>query len=147
LSDRLNEKGQSHSVIYLYEPGRFRIARDEWEEQAMADSTLLNTLFPQHVQQRLFFTHGHGENILAMCRPLDLGPDKTTALGYINQGGTLDTNGMLFANKCTWAHGALALAHKLGRAEESWLTEQELAALKGQASPYELIPEPFSSPV
>lgn len=145
LSDRLNEQGQAHSLVYLYEPGRFRIPRDHWEAQIVVDETLRQALFPKHVQQRLFFVHGHGENILALCRPLDLGPDRSLALGYINQGGTLDTAGMLFANRCTWAHGALALAQQMGQPENQWLRDQELAAIKGLGSPYDLIAEPFQS--
>ena len=143
LSDRLTKMKQAHSVIYLLEPGRFRQARDSWENEIQADELLAYALFPNTVQQRLFFCHGHGEAVLACCRPLDLGPKKTSALGYINQGGTLDSEGMLFANKCTWAHGALRLARQLGKAEDSWLSADELAAVLEQGDPYQIIKRPF----
>lgn len=143
LSDRLSKLEQAHSVVYLLEPGRFREPRDIWEQEIQADKQLSESLFPDRVQQRLFFCHGHGEAVLACCRPLDLGPKKTSALGYINQGGTLDSEGMLFANKCTWAHGALRLAQQLGKANDTWLTEDELAAVLGLGDPYSVIKRPF----
>jgi len=143
LSDRLTLKGQSHSLVYMLEPGRFRLARDEWEQDQQADKQLQQALFSNNVQQRLFFCHGHGEAILSCCRPLDLGPSRTLALGYINQGGTLDSDGMLFANKCTWAHGALQLARRLELNDDAWLSDVELSAVLGEGDPYQLIKRPF----
>jgi phosphoketolase len=143
LSDRLTKRAQAHSVIYLLEPGRFRQPRDTWEQEVQADKQLSQSLFSDRVQQRLFFCHGHGEAVLGYCRALDLGPKKTSALGYINQGGTLDSDGMLFANKCTWAHGALRLAQQLGKADDAWLTPDELAAVLGYGDPYQVIKRPF----
>jgi phosphoketolase len=143
LSDRLRQNNQAHSLMYILEPGRFRFARDEWEQDHQADAQLQQTLFSDKIKQRLFFFHGHSEAILACCRPLDLGPARTTALGYINQGGTLNAEGMLFANKCTWAHGALTLARRLGLNDEAWLSQAELAAVLGIGDPYQLINRPF----
>ncbi len=143
LSDRLLQMQQPHSVVYLFEPGRFRQPRDSWEGEVQADEQLIQALFPHNIQQRLFFCHGHGESILACCRPLDLGAKKTLALGYINQGGTLDSEGMLFANKCTWAHGAYLLARQLHKYEGTWLSEEELAAVLGEGDPYQVIKKPF----
>jgi phosphoketolase len=143
LSDRLTLNKQAHSLVYMLEPGRFRFARDGWEQDQQADAQLQQALFSNKVLQRLFFFHGHGEAILSCCRPLDLGPTKTLALGYINQGGTLNTEGMLFANKCTWAHGALQLARRLGLPGDAWLSESELSAVLGLGDPYQLIKRPF----
>jgi phosphoketolase len=143
LSDRLTLNKQSHSLVYMLEPGRFRYARDEWEQHQQADTKLQQALFSHNIKQRLFFCHGHGEAVLACCRPLDLGPARTLALGYINQGGTLDSEGMLFANKCTWAHGALQLARRLRLNDDAWLSDAELAAVLGTGDPYQLITRPF----
>lgn len=143
LSDRLTQMKQAHSVIYLFEPGRFRQARDSWELEAQANNQLLDALFPQGIKQRLFLCHGHGEAILACCRPLDLGPKKTLALGYINQGGTLDSDGMLFANQTTWAHAALFLCRQMGMADDAWLSDDELDAVTGRGDPYQVIKPPF----
>jgi phosphoketolase len=143
LSDRLIFKGQSHSLIYMLEPGRFRLARDEWEQDLQADDQLQQAMFSNKIKQRLFLFHGHGEAILSCCRALDLGPDRTLALGYINQGGTLNSEGMLFANKCTWAHAALNLARRLGLNDDEWLSADELSAVLGIGDPYQLISRPF----
>lgn len=143
LSDLLANNKQAHSLIYMLEPGRFRFPRDEWEGEIQADSQLQKALFSHTIKQRLFLFHGHGEAILSCCRPLDLGPARTLALGYINQGGTLNSEGMLFANKCTWAHGALQLSRRLGLPDDAWLTNEELEAVLGIGDPYQLINRPF----
>ncbi len=143
LSDRLSERQQAHSLIYLLEPGRYRHPRDEREKSIQAQHNVRSVLFPDSVEQRLFLYHGHPESILSCCRPLDLGPKNTSALGYINQGGTLDSQGMLFANQCTWAHGALHLSRKLGLEDENWLSVDEIKALMGEGDPYEIIDPPY----
>lgn len=143
LSDRLMQKNQPHSVVYMLEPGRFRFARDVWEKSHQSEPLLQQALFSHKIKQRLFFFHGHGEAILSCCRPLDLGPARTFALGYVNQGGTLNSDGMLFANKCTWAHGALQLSRRLGLRDDAWLSDVELDAVLGIGDPYQLINRPF----
>ena len=50
---------------------------------------------------------------------------------------------MLFANKCTWAHGALQLSRRLGLADDAWLTNDELDGVLGFGDPYQLINRPF----
>jgi hypothetical protein len=46
---------------------------------------------------------------------------------------------MLFINRCTWAHILAETAHLLSLSREELLTNAELAALDGQASPEEVI--------
>lgn len=46
---------------------------------------------------RLFVTHTRPEPVLGVLGPLHTGP-RTSGLGYVNQGGTLSTPGMLFVN-------------------------------------------------
>jgi hypothetical protein len=53
----------------------------------------------------------------------------------MNQGGTLTTAGLLFINRCTWAHVLLEVARVLGLSQEDLLSPQELMALHGRASP------------
>ncbi len=142
-SDRLKEKGVAHSLIYLLEPGRFRIARDEFEQNIQADPQVLDSLFPARVQQRVFMVHTRPEVILGHCRMLDLGPQRTVALGYVNQGGTLDTEGLLFANRCTWADSLAALARLSQRDPLEWLSAEEWAAIRGEGDPYDVIKHPY----
>jgi hypothetical protein len=57
----------------------------------------------------------------------------------LGQGGTLTVAGMLFVNRCTWAHILDEAARLLGLPRQDVLTEDELAALDGQASPHGVI--------
>ena len=72
----------------------------------------------------------------------DTGQFHTKAIGYINQGGTLDTEGMLFANRCTWAHGLSKLALMMSD-ENQLLTDAENAAVEGSGDPYNIIQRPY----
>ena len=132
---RLHAHGAAHRVVYLYEPGRFRIPRDEREAAHVADSELREKLFPAAIKARVILTHTRPEPLLGALRPLDSGPATTRALGYINRGGTLDVGGMLFANRCTWAHVLAAAAHCLQRPVDAWLSAEEMAAIHGEGDP------------
>jgi phosphoketolase len=92
-------------------------------------------LFPASTERRLFLTHGRPEPLLGAVRPLDTGPGRTRTLGYLNHGGTLDVFGMLFANRCTWAHAVASAAEMLGPAPEEWLSTEELQAVRGEGDP------------
>ncbi len=73
-----------------------------------------------------------------MCgvlRALDTGRERTRWLGFVNRGGTLDTPGMLFANRCTWAHALQALAGAREVEPNVWLDDTELAAVRGVGDP------------
>jgi phosphoketolase len=130
-ADRLAQRDVACSVWCLLEPGRFRHPRDDRE----ADYTHGSLQVIPHASHRLFLAHMRPESLLGVLRPLDLGPARTTALGYLNRGGTLDCFGMLFANRCTWAHALQSLAGMLGRDVADWLTAEELAAVDGAGDP------------
>jgi phosphoketolase len=70
---RLGEKGISHRVVYIIEPGRFRSPRDEHEAEMMASSEMFNQLFPDAVQARIFLAHMRPETLQGVIRPLDTG--------------------------------------------------------------------------
>ncbi|NND00390.1 MAG: hypothetical protein HKN85_09435, partial [Gammaproteobacteria bacterium] len=46
-----------------------------------------------------------------------------------------DTNGMLFANRSTWAHVLAAVAEVTGQQALDFLTTPELDAVHGQCAP------------
>ena len=62
-----------------------------------------------------------------------------SVLGYRNEGGTLDSPGMLMVNRCTWAHCVLEAARLIGVPEQHLLTKAELAAISGEMSPHGII--------
>jgi len=137
-SDRLLERGVDHSVVYLGEPARLRMPRDEREREAIMPQSLRDNLFPPHSPARVVLTHTRPEPMLGLLRPIDTGPDHMTVLGYVSRGGTLDTFGMLFANRCTWAHALAASAKVLGVDVGQLLSESELQAVEGRGDPYAL---------
>jgi phosphoketolase len=135
---RLAERGIPHQVNYLLEPGRFRRARSHAEELHMASASALERLFPVETQARLFVTHTRPEPVLGLLDSWHTGP-QTRGLGYINQGGTFDTPGMLFANRCSWAHCVAEAARLLNTPREELLSQSETQGLDGLASPHGVI--------
>ena len=138
-SDRLKQQRVAHSVVYLLEPARFRQPRDRWEAAAMADESVIQALFPQRVQYRVILAHCRAELLLATCRRLDKGPEHCRALGYINRGGGLGPEELLFVNRSTWAHVLAELAQLCGQQPTLWLTAEEWAAVDGRGDPYHVI--------
>jgi phosphoketolase len=134
-SDRLNERGVAHAVVYLAEPARFRQGRDEHEARWLASEAVRAQLFPATAQCRVFLSHTRPEPMCGVLRPLDTGVQRTRWLGYANRGGTLDSQGMLFANRCTWAHVLLALAEACEVNASKWLDDAEFAAVRGDGDP------------
>jgi len=134
-SARLKQKDVPHSVVYMLEPGRFRIPRNEREEAHLSPAQFQAGLYPDSVPARIFVTHTRPEVLLGVLQPLNTGFGQTGALGFINQGGTLNVPGMLFVNRCSWGHILMEVARILGMFQEELLTSNELAALEGKASP------------
>ena len=134
-SARLEDAGVDHSVVYLQEPGRFRMPRDPREMGIAAPAELVERLFPTSVAARVFLTHTRPEPFVGTVWPLLMDPVTTPVLGYINHGGTLDESGMLFANRCTWAHALAAAAVALGDPPETLLEGEEYAAILGCGDP------------
>lgn len=131
---RLQNRGTDVSVWAVLEPGRFRTPRDDWET-AYCDRA--HTPLPP-ASHRILFCHTRPEIMLGTLRDWDLGATRTCALGYINRGGTLDTFGMLYANRCTWAHGVKAFAEMHQESLQSYLDTHEIAALHNGGDPLAL---------
>jgi phosphoketolase len=134
-SDRLADHSISHDVIYMFEPGRFRRPRDSFEAKSAVPAKVTNDLFPDSAMNRVFLAHMRPESLLGVIRPLDTGPDNTSALGFINRGGTLDAAGMLFANRSTWAHVLAEVSKVTGISISEILSEREIMAVQGKINP------------
>ncbi|TMV10385.1 xylulose 5-phosphate 3-epimerase [Ruegeria sediminis] len=131
---RLEKGGVKSALIYVIEPGRLRAPRDAREAGYVLDDRALADFFPLGVP-RLFVTHTRPGPFLGALRRIDSGPQTTRALGFINHGGTLDLNGMLFANRTTWAHVVAEAADLLARPISDFLSPAELAAIAGEGMP------------
>ena len=129
---RLSDRGMTAAVVYLLEPGRFReFPRDTLEAGSQA---ALDDLLPAKAN-RVVLAHTRPEAI----RGLLPAGRAARVLGYRNRGGTLDVEGMLFANGCSWLHVLTAVAELTGNNITDWLTSTEQDALAGRIDPRSLL--------
>ncbi len=131
--ERLRDTGTPFRLVYVQEPGRFRQPRDRFEATVCLTDDELEQIVPGHYRHRVVLTHmrpevfrGHASRLCG---------DHSRVLGYINRGGTLDEAGMLFANRCSWAHALYQGAELLGEPASAFLSAEEIAAVEGQGSP------------
>jgi len=134
-SARLKERSITHSVVYMLEPGRFRVPRSNGERIHTVSDDIRWELYPDSASARIFVTHTRPEPILGILQTLHTGRRKTAGLGFIGQGGTLTLGGMLFVNRSTWGHILLEVARVLELRREELLNSEELAALDGKGYP------------
>lgn len=134
---RLKTRGRRVLVTAISEPGRFRIPRDPIEAAFTASENDVAALFPAGLP-RVIVSHTRPEPMLGLLRRIDFGPQRTVARGYISRGGTLDVAGMLFANRCTWAHLADAAGTLAGWKRDEILSATEQGALDGRGNAADL---------
>ena len=134
---RLRERGWRVRTTAIIEPGRLRAARDEFEARVSLSDERLQALFPAGVP-RVLVSHTRPEIMTGVMRRIDEGPTKLRAHGYLSRGGTLDAMGMLFANRCTWAHLVVSAASLFGVPASDFLTSAEEAAALGRGAPLAL---------
>lgn len=130
--------GYECCVTVVLEPGRLRTPRDALEAKCVLSDSAVERLFPAGLP-RVLLCHTRPEPMLGVLRRLDQGPDRMRALGYISRGGTLDVFGMLFANRCTWAHAVDAAAALAGWQREFVLGAAQRRALDGGGRPADLL--------
>ncbi len=133
----LEEGGCPAQVVAILEPGRLRQPRDKIEADFVLEDDVLEQAFPAGVP-RIIISHSRPEPMLGTLRRLDGGPESTLALGYINRGGTFDVQGMLFANRCTWAHIVAHASKLLGHELQQFLPSRLRSALEGRGDPADL---------
>ncbi|MEQ4538453.1 MAG: xylulose 5-phosphate 3-epimerase [Billgrantia sp.] len=133
---RLTRAGVDASLYVIQEPGKLREARDEREATATLGQCRLSQLVPP-THARVFLAHCRPEPLCGVLRPLDTGSG-SRFLGYRNRGGTLDTFGMLYANRATWGHVLEAVSEVAQLELEALLDEPERLALAGEGDPQAL---------
>lgn len=131
---RLVGRGLDCALVYVAEPARLRTPRDDLEATRVLKDDEIAPIFPPGTP-RVFITHTRPEPFLGALRRIDTGPATTEALGFINRGGTLDIDGMLFANRSTWAHIVAAAGRVLSHNISELLHADELAAIEGHGNP------------
>lgn len=133
----LDSKGCPAQVIVVVEPGRLRQPRDRVEAGFVLPDDALEATFPPGLA-RVIVSHTRPEPMLGALRRLDGGPRNTVAAGYINRGGTFDVEGMLFANRCSWAHIVHKAATLLGEDSAAFISARVRAALQGSGNPADI---------
>ncbi len=133
-AERLRQCGVAVSVVAIVEPSRLRQARDAMEANYVLNDDELSLLIPE-VENRIFVCHTRPEVMTGVLRRLDTGPKQSVFVGYHNRGGTLDVFGMLYANRCTWAHLLVQTAQLLNQHAQAWLTVEEWQAAQGEIQP------------
>jgi phosphoketolase len=132
-SARLKAKSIAHITSYIIEPGKFRTARNNGEQAHLANKNILNNIVPSNIKDIIISSHTRPEVMLGTLQPL--WQDRNVkALGFINCGGTLGVDDMLFVNKASWAH-ILQQAKTMLALDKKLLTKKERDALKGKISP------------
>jgi phosphoketolase len=133
-SKRLTDKKIPHVTSYVIEPGKFRKPRNKGEEEHLAPKKIVDNLFPFSARKMLLLTHNRPEVIEGVMQPI-LKDRQFSAHGFIGEGGTLDINGMLFVNKCSWAHIVAEVADFTETKYSKILTETEQRAINNIISP------------
>ncbi|OWL85625.1 xylulose 5-phosphate 3-epimerase [Halopseudomonas aestusnigri] len=133
-AQHLRYHGVPCSEVAIIEPGLLREGRDAMEQAVVHSDAELARQIPA-ARCRLFVCHGHAEVMTGVLRRLDTGPRTSRFLGYRNRGGTLDTFGMQFANRQSWAHLVAEAAQLLNRPLDDLLGKVEQAVLRGEGDP------------
>jgi phosphoketolase len=137
-ANRLRQHKIKVAINYLIDPGRFREPRGAREAALQTSEALRSHYFPPKISARIFVCHTRPHVMSGILRTLDTG-SSTRFLGFINQGGTLDTDGMLFVNQQSWAHIVRACAQSLAVDPAQFLDSLEIKALIGEISPQGVI--------
>jgi len=132
-SKRLRQHDVPHRLVYMVEPGRFREGRNAGESAHTHWNEFGSTLYAG-VTAQVLLCHTRPEPLCGILQPV-LAERSVVALGYRGFGGTLDAQGMLFANGCTWAHAVRAAAKLLNIDAADLLSEIELDALNKVGNP------------
>ncbi|MFT0211010.1 xylulose 5-phosphate 3-epimerase [Pseudomonas sp. F1_0610] len=134
-SERLEEAGMGYRVVYLQEPSRYRVPRDEWECEVIADDAMIERIFPERYRLRVLLTHMRPEVARGHLWALLPEAQASFVLGYKNRGGTLDEFGLQFANRACWANVVAACAYLQNIPRTALLTNEEALAVSGKGNP------------
>jgi hypothetical protein len=116
------------------EPGRFRIPRSKLEKEFQAPEEIQQELLPPHINHVGFVVHTRPE-ILVGAMLSWFAKRSITQFGFLNHGGTLNADGLLFVNKSSWAHILRDAAEHVGFDEGKVLSDEERECLDAKRSP------------
>jgi len=133
--EMLAEKGIKGRLLYMQEPGKFKMPHSSAERKYINNEDILQKNYPNAVKTRLFVSHTRIEPLIGILRKLDTGINHCKFLGYINKGGTLSSKGMLFLNECSRFHIIKEIAELLKLPLPTLLSEKHLKMLDQTGDP------------
>jgi len=135
---RLREKDVPVAVSYIFEPGRFRTPRNPGENDHIAPESIRKTIIAENSHSIFLVCHTRSEPMIGATQGMWRGKD-VFGFGFINEGGTLGADGLLWINKTSWLHIIREYGKRIQKPEEDLLTQEERDALDGKRSPDGLI--------
>ncbi|MBS0582145.1 MAG: xylulose 5-phosphate 3-epimerase [Proteobacteria bacterium] len=142
-SRRLRQRDVPHRVVCLLEPARFRRGRTAAEETHSSWDHCGRGLYAA-TSAHVLLCHTRPETMVGLLQPM-LAGRTVAALGYRGRGGTLDMQGMLFANGCTWAHAVREVSGLLHIDLADLLSDDEIDAVGGISNPAEVARKTLAS--
>lgn len=133
-SQRLRTSDVPFLVSCVLEPGRFRNARSVNEQEHAASESVRMEVLPEKITHVSLVVHTRPEIIAGSLSGWFSGKS-VSQFGFINHGGTLDSDGLLFVNRSSWAHIVRDVAFALGIDETKLLSHDEIDALDNKRSP------------
>ncbi len=131
---RLKDHDIPVALSYLFEPGRFRSARNSGEQEHLAPDAVRSSVLAPNSSSVFLVCHTRPEPMIGALQGLWNGKS-VRGFGFINEGGTLGADGLLWINKTSWLHIIREYLRAIGKEEEGILSPQEREALDGKRSP------------
>jgi phosphoketolase len=135
---RLKDRDIPYTVSYIMEPGRFRFPRNDGERAHLAPESVRQSIVPPHSENVIVSAHSRPEPVVGAIQPVWDGK-RVRGFGFINEGGTLDADGLIWVNKLSWLHLLRESARMLSIPEDRILSEDERAALDGHRNPVGIV--------
>lgn len=134
----LESKGVAGRLNYIQEPGKLRMPRCNGEAEYVLSDNAINQFYPANLSKRVFVVHTRPESVMGVLRRIDTGFNNSKYLGYINNGGTLSTKGMLYTNKCSRYHIVKEIAQLLSIDLKTLLDDKYIKMLDNKGDPNDI---------
>lgn len=131
---RLKEHDIPVALSYIFEPGRFRSPRNSGERDHLAPDTVRSSVLAPHTSSVFLICHTRPEPMVGALQGMWNGKS-VQGFGFINEGGTLGADGLLWINKTSWLHILREYLRTIGKEENGILSHEEREALDGKRSP------------
>lgn len=133
-SARMREKEIPHVVSYMLEPGKYRNTRSKQEAAFQPEEHIKKDVLPAHIEHVQLVVHTRPEIIAGSLTDFTR-RRSVSQFGFMNHGGTLNADGLLFINQTSYAHLLRDVSRHLDIDEARLLDGDEREALDHKRSP------------